>query len=243
MKTYRIIPLTTIKLQVDMGNFTYRMNHGTQIWVPIIMWYIDGAEQRILVDTGANVSFAHDFRNLNAKNILSFDKALKSVGLRAQDIDLVIQTHLHWDHCVNTSECTNAKVLVQEDELEFANAPHPIMANLYHQPLFNDLNFQIINGRHQVEEGIEVIPAPGHTPGIQAVSVKTEKGNAIISGFCSLKENFPQSKNNKESLPVVAIGTHTDLFASYDSAMVIKGLADILIPQHDPSFINRKQIP
>lgn len=243
MKTYKIIPLITIKLEVDMGIFTYRINYGTKIWAPIFMWYIEGAEQRIIVDTGANIKFAKSFRNLNAKNILTFDKALESIGLKPEDIDLVIQTHLHWDHCVNTSQCTNAKVLVQEEEVKFAYSPHPTMAYLYHQPLFDDLDLVTIKGRHEVEPGIEVIPAPGHSPGIQAVSVNTEKGNSIISGFCSVNENFPPSKNNKDALAVVPIGTHTDLFASYDSALIIKEMADILIPQHDPSFLNRKQIP
>jgi glyoxylase-like metal-dependent hydrolase (beta-lactamase superfamily II) len=226
-----------------MGIFTYRMNHGTKIWVPILMWYIDGAEQRILVDTGANAKFAISFRNLNAKNIMSFEEALDSIGLKPEDIDLVIQTHLHWDHCVNTSKCTNAKVLVQEDEVNFAYSPHPIMANLYYEPLFSDLDLMTVNGRYEVQPGIEVFPAPGHTPGIQAVSVNTEQGNSIISGFCSVKENFAPSQEGKDRLPVVATGTHTDLFASYDSALMIKESADILIPQHDPSFLTKKQIP
>jgi glyoxylase-like metal-dependent hydrolase (beta-lactamase superfamily II) len=94
-----------------------------------------------------------------------------------------------------------------------------------------------------VEPGIEVIPAPGHTPGIQAVSVQTESGRAIISGFCSIKENFEPPEEVRELIPVVPTGTHTDLYASFDSALKIKGLADVLIPQHDPSLLNVKSIP
>ena len=243
MKTYRIVPLPTIKLEVDKGIFTYRMNHGTRIWVPIIMWYIEGADKRILVDTGGEARFAKEFRGLEAEEIMSFDRALESVGLSPEDIDVIVQTHLHWDHCLNTRRCKNARVVVQEDEIKYAYSPHPVMANLYHKPLFKDLKIMVVKGRHELEPGIELIPAPGHTPGIQAVSVITENGRAVISGFCSIKENFEPPEDVREILPVVPTGTHTDFVASFDSALKIKGLADILIPQHDPYFLGVKSIP
>ena len=49
MKTYKIVPLPIIRLQVDKGIFTYRMNYGTKISIPVNMWYIQGAEKNILV--------------------------------------------------------------------------------------------------------------------------------------------------------------------------------------------------
>ena len=243
MKTYRIVPLPTTKLEGDMGSLTYRMNHGTKIWVPIIMWYIEGADKQILVDSGASARFAKEFRGFEAEEIMSFDRALETVGLSPGDIDVVVQTHLHWDHCLNTHKCKNAKVLVQEDEIKYAYSPHPVMANLYHKPLFKDLKFVVIKGRHELEPGIEVIPAPGHTPGVQAVSVMTENGRAVISGFCSIKENFEPPEDMREMLPVVPTGIHTDFVASFDSALKIKGLADVLIPQHDPSLLDVRSIP
>jgi len=243
MKIYQIKPLPTIRLEVDMGIFTYRMNYGTKMWVPILMWYIVGSEKRILVDTGAKASFAKEFRKLKAEDIMSFDKALESVNLKAEDIDIVIQTHLHWDHCVNLAKCKNAKVIVQEDELKYAFSPHPIMANLYHRPLFKDINFKVVKGPYEVVPGIELFPAPGHTPGIQAVAVNTEKGTAVISGFCSIMANFDPPAEAREFSPVIPVGTHTDLMQAFDSALRVKGLADILIPQHDPSFLEVKCIP
>lgn len=243
MKTYRIIPLPTIKIELDMGTFTYRMNYGTKMWAPIYMWYIEGAEKRILVDSGAEASFAKDFRGFSAQEIMSFEKALASVGTKPEEIDFIIQTHLHWDHSCNTHKCKNAKVVVQEDELRFALSPHPMMINLYHRPLFKNLKFMEIKGHCEIVPGIELIPAPGHTPGIQAVSVNTEKGKAIISGFCSIRENFEPPEEVREMWPVLTPGTHTNAMEAFDSALRIKGLADILIPQHDPSFVGVKSIP
>ena len=56
--------------------------------------------------------------------------------MKPEDIDIIIQTHLHWDHCANTSKCKNAKVIVHEDELRFALAPHPIEAGIYKKDLY-----------------------------------------------------------------------------------------------------------
>jgi glyoxylase-like metal-dependent hydrolase (beta-lactamase superfamily II) len=55
-----------------------------------------------------------------------FETALESVGITPEDVDLVIQTHLHNDHCENTYKCKNARVIVQRAEYEFARNPHPL---------------------------------------------------------------------------------------------------------------------
>ena len=206
-------------------------------------WYIEGSDKQIIVDTGLEASFMRDSRGFPTQEILSFEDSLAGLGLKPSDIDLVIQTNLHYEHCGNTFKCKNAKVVVQEDELKFALSPHPVMANLYVKPFFRDLKFVTIRGPCAIVPGIDLIPAPGHTPGVHAVSVNTVQGKAIISGFCSIKENFEPPEEVREMWPVLTPGTHTNAMDAFDSALRIKGLADILIPQHDPSFVGIKSIP
>lgn len=240
---YRIKPLPMLKINVDMGNLTYRMNYGTKIWAGVYSWYIEGGDQPILVDTAGEASFMRDARGIPTKEILSFEDSLSGLGLKPGDINLVIQTHLHYDHCGHTMKCKNAKVVVQEDELRFALAPHPMMANLYVKSFLKDLRFVTVKGACEIVPGIELIPVPGHTPGAQAVAVNTTHGKAIITGFCSIKENFEPPEELREMWPVLTPGTMTNGMDAFDSALRIKGLADILIPQHDPSFAEVKSIP
>jgi glyoxylase-like metal-dependent hydrolase (beta-lactamase superfamily II) len=240
---YRIRPLPILKINVDMGNLTYRMNYGTKIWAGVYSWYIEGADQHILVDTAAEASFMRDAKGIPTKEILSFEDSLAGLGLKPDDINLVIQTHLHYDHCGHTMKCKNAKVVVQDDELKFALAPHPMMANLYVKPFLKGLRFVTVRGPCEIVPGIELIPAPGHTPGAQAVAISTTQGRAIITGFCSIKENFEPPEELREMWPVLTPGTMTNGMDAFDSALRIKGLADILIPQHDPSFVEVKSIP
>jgi N-acyl homoserine lactone hydrolase len=242
MKKYRIKPLPILKIEGDMGFQTYRMNYGIKIPLGVYSWFIEGADKNVLVDTAVEAGYMQS-RGFGAKEVLSFENSLAELGLKPSDIDLVIQTHLHYDHCGNTSKCKNAKVVVQEDELRFALAPHPMAANLYLRPLFKDVRFVTVNGYCEILPGIELIPAPGHTPGVQAVSVSTTQGKAIISGFCSIKENFEPPEEVREMWPVLTPGTHTNAMDAFDSALKIKGLADFLIPHHDASFIGVKTIP
>ena len=243
MKTYRIRPLLPMTMELDMGILMYRYKYGVKFQSPAFFWYIEGADQNILVDSSADAELAMSHRGFPAKKIMSFEEALASVSLKPDDIDLVIQTHLHWDHCANTSKCKNARVLVTEEELRFALAPHPLTGGSYKKELLQDLNFVLVNGKYEVAPGIELIPAPGHSPGTQAVAINTDKGKAIITGFCCVKENFEPPEDVRKIMPVITPGTHLNAVDAFESMLRIKGLADILIPMHEPSFIGVKSIP
>ena len=243
MKTYRIRPLALTSVENDMSVFTYRFHYGRKIRTPYYIWYIEGADKHILIDTGADAQLARDFRGFPAQDISSFEDALASLGLKPEDIDIVIQTHLQWDHCANTSKCKNARVIATETELLFALSPHPILAPTYRRESLKDLNFTLVKGPYEVIPGIELIPAPGHTPGTQAVSIQTEKGKAVLTGFCCIRENFEPPETVREILPVIAPGIHLDAVEAFETALRIKSMADILIPMHDPSFVGGKSIP
>jgi len=146
LPVYRVRPLPLAYVTQDMGNFTYRFNNGTSFDLPIYAWYIEGGSQKVLVDTGANAEHMRKYRNFEATDINTFEDALAKVGLKPEDIDIVIQTHLMLDHCANTRKCSKAKVIVQQAELEFAIAPHPILAPTYVRELFMGLNLQLVTG-------------------------------------------------------------------------------------------------
>jgi glyoxylase-like metal-dependent hydrolase (beta-lactamase superfamily II) len=140
-------------------------------------------------------------------------------------------------------------VYVQKNELEFALNPHPIFEILYPRDIIKNLAFEVIDGEQTILPGIAVMPVPGHTPGGQAVIVDTAEGKAVISGFCSIAENFYPPEDVKETMtpfasyPVIAPGIHTDLFQAYESVLRVKQIADIIIPMHDPDMAERDHIP
>ncbi|MFH1090616.1 MAG: N-acyl homoserine lactonase family protein [Pseudomonadota bacterium] len=237
MTEYVIQPLVVGINETDQGIMTYQRYYGTRIHLPIYVFYISGGGKHILVDTGLEEFMVPpDISQKYGFEVLEFEPALARVGISPQDVDLVIQTHLHNDHCENTYKCRKAKVVVQKAEYEFYLDPHPL-DHRYFPDILEGADLEIIEGDVQIEPGLEVILTPGHTPGGQSVVINTKAGRAVITGFCCNDKNFPANG------PVVAPGVHLNAIEALESAQRVKDLADILIPVHDLSIGARPRIP
>jgi len=247
MAKYEIVPLVLATIEVEKSKMMYLTDCGQTVTLPTVSFYIRGADQNILVDTGASAELMLRCEpNQPATNIQSFEEALSKQGLRPEDIDIVIQTHLHHDHIGNTAKCTSARVIVQEAELTFALSPHPLFAGVYPGELLRGLRFQPVRGDTEVIDGIRVLLTPGHSPGTQSVAVETAKGTAIITGFCCIRETFEVSPATMAVSPswlIYTPGCHTDALAAFDSTLKVKGLADILVPNHEPELREIEKIP
>lgn len=235
MAGYTIHPLLVGINSTDQGIMTYQRGYGQRIWLPIYAFLITGGSSLVLVDTGLEESLAPPEAD-HGLEVLDFDDALARHGVKPSDIDLLIQTHLHNDHCENTYKCDKARVVVQRSEYEFARDPHPI-DHRYFDDLLEDVTFDLIEGDQELLPGLGVVLTPGHTPGGQSVVVETGQGRAVITGFCCNDKNFPSTG------PAVASGVHTDAIQAWDSAQRMKDQADILIACHDLKWAAQASIP
>jgi glyoxylase-like metal-dependent hydrolase (beta-lactamase superfamily II) len=237
MPEYVIHPLVVGLNETDQGVMTYLKGYGKRIYLPIYVFYLEGGPEKILVDTGLEQFMVPPgaAEELGLE-ILEFEDALAKHDLHPEDIDIIIHTHLHNDHCENDYKCSRAKVFVQKKELEFFRKPHPI-DHRYFPDLLDDVEVVTVEGDQEIVPGISVMFTPGHTPGGQSVVVNTKKGKAVITGFCCNDQNFPASG------PIVPPGVHLDLIEAYDSVQRVKEMADILIPLHDLSVGRQKTIP
>ena len=253
MSVHSIKPMMLAKMNSEKGPMTYLTYHGQPIMRPYLFWFIRADDKTILVDTAIE---ENDYRNYHPgfkdfpfEPVQSFETALDSVGCTPEDVDIVIHTHLHYDHIYNTLKCRNATIYVQQMELEFAMNPHPALAITYPDKMIRRMSFEVINGDRTIVPGISVMLTPGHSPGGQSVLVDTAEGKAIITGFCCIMDNFTPPEDVAISVspfatfPVIAPAIHTDLLQAYDSALKVKQLADIIIPLHDPDLALRHQIP
>ena len=223
----------------DMSVWTYLRNFAQEVSVGQYVWYIEGTREKILVDAGSNSEYAAKL-GMRYWDVQTVSSGLKKLGISPDDINLVIFTHLHYDHMAQASQLPRAKFLVQKDELEFARNPHPVFAMAYPKEFFDGLNFEVIDGDATVCDEVSVLKTPGHTPGGQSVSIKTAQGTVIISGLCTVQENF-QPVN--APTPVIAPGIHTNPLDAYDSVLKIKQMADIVVPLHDPVYLKKTSIP
>jgi len=238
-----IHPLPLVKTKIVRGRITYMVSVPEPVVVYTYIWYIEGTKERILVDTGAPAE--HFIRHGDpAEDLTSPADALKSVDLSPDEVDIVICTHLHFDHIGFGQMYRNARFIVQRLELEAAYNPHPIQVAAYpRKETLDSLNFQVVDGDTQIVDGIQVLLTPGHSEGGQSVAVDTGKGKVIISGLCTIKDNFEPPPRVKKIMPVITPGFHIDAREAFASLKRIKEEADIVIPLHEADFALRPTVP
>ncbi len=118
--------------------------------------------------------------------------SLKKAGLQPKDVTLVVNTHLHFDHCGNNRLFPNAKFLVQTDEVRYAYFPDRFMRVSYLRDFFDiESDYLPLRGSYTIEEGVNVLPTPGHTIGHQSVLVSWKGRNIVYAGDAApLPENI-----------------------------------------------------
>ncbi len=103
----------------------------------------------------------------------------RRVALPELDPDVIVNCHLHFDHCGGNQFMPDATILVQRVELEAARQP------TYTAPEwvdFRDAQFQLIDGEYTVWDGVRIVPTPGHTNGHQSLVLATPDGTVVLAG-------------------------------------------------------------
>ncbi|VEN75314.1 MBL fold metallo-hydrolase [Candidatus Desulfarcum epimagneticum] len=248
MSLCKIHPIVCGTKIFDKTMMTYQHGGGTPYTIPIYSWLIQGTGRNILVDTGEMrpIQSADREKAIGGK-IHTFEQGLEKWGLTPADIDIVIHTHLHNDHCENDYQCVNAEFYIHEKELERIHAPHPLDYRYLEDYILEiEENGQIktVSGDMEIVPGIRVMRTPAHTEGGLTVFVDTGKGKAAITGFCVIMENFePPVEIRAMEMDVTPPGTHVNVYEAYDIMKKVKEAADILIPLHEPMFASVDELP
>jgi N-acyl homoserine lactone hydrolase len=125
----------------------------------------------VLVDTGVGGpdDLLGDWRVVNR----TAADALAELDMTPADIDLVINTHLHFDHCGQNAVFKHAAIYVQRAELDRAQRESPALYDWFD---FMNARFELLDGDAELLPGLAVITTPGHTVGHQSVVVQSAGG-------------------------------------------------------------------
>ncbi len=155
--------------------------------------------RNVLVDTGLSSKYDGNrkFTGLYAvERPSTLREGLKSLGLLPQDIHLVINTHLHFDHAGGNTEFSdkkvpvpafpNARYLIQKEEWVDANSPHERNQASYFTENFEPLEsaklVDLVSGDYEIEPGLHAVRSGGHTHGHQCVKIQSEGETAVFLG-------------------------------------------------------------
>lgn len=190
----RLVPLECGWLESDVSGL---MEGGTgRARLPIPSWLVLHPSGTLLFDTGLHPDLQHDTARIGSlAEVFTVEFAPGqelSARLHQRDVDptgvdVVVYSHLHFDHCGGTSLVPEARLVVQRAEWEAAHHPKLIAHDVYNPDDF-DLghDVQLIDGRHDVfgDGSVVCLPTPGHTAGHQSLLVGLDSGPVVLTGDC-----------------------------------------------------------
>lgn len=191
MSTFRIYPLNTGFIRLSLEKYLYHHSvhkfYRTDGYVdaPCYAFLLKSADTLALVDTGmSSTDIANRYHHAGSVQPEGFSivERLAGLGISPSDIDLIVFTHLHWDHCYHVAEFPRAQLFVSRREYEWALDPIPLYYKSYEHPAtglrpqFDGLHFTLTEGEQEIVPGIGVYQSPGHSPGHQTVTVQGSSG-------------------------------------------------------------------
>ncbi|HHU91231.1 MAG TPA: N-acyl homoserine lactonase family protein [Clostridiaceae bacterium] len=159
--------------------------------LPVFTFLVEGGDKLLLVDTGmAWTERANDYHHPGSwqEPGMAIHEQLEKLGYKPEDIDIVVFTHLHWDHMFYVEKFKNATLIAHEREWEFANNPIPLYYKSYEHPAlgitrpFEGLEFTTVSGETEIMPGVRVFETFGHSPGHISVEIDTKNGSYICAG-------------------------------------------------------------
>lgn len=169
---------------IDGGMLVYGVPtfYGRSVESHLKPLYIESGDERILVDCGIGDP-PDKFRDAyGVKKETDLLDQLSKMGLSPDDITMVIQTHLHFDHTGYSRYFSSASFICQEEEIRYAHMPDRFQKGAYIGENFRELRFRPVVGEREVAPGVTVIPTPGHTPGHQSVTVEKDDEVLVYTG-------------------------------------------------------------
>jgi N-acyl homoserine lactone hydrolase len=141
--------------------------------MPIYVHVIDHPDARVLVDTGMT-----DLHPLLA-DMEPRLRPLSEQDFDVASIDIVVNTHLHGDHCGGNHLFAGTPIYVQRLELDAAHREADYLREWVDAP---GVEYVPVDGELELLPGLRLLPAPGHTAGSQVVVVETAGRPIVIGG-------------------------------------------------------------
>lgn len=132
----------------------------------------------ILLDTGLGRGDAETEDWYRPRRV-ALPAALDKLGVRLDDIDVVVNCHLHFDHCGGNPLLAGMPVMCQRQELAVARRGDYTMEHLVDFP---GSTYDLLDGEAEIRPGIHVIPTPGHVDGHQSLVVECADGSVVLAG-------------------------------------------------------------
>lgn len=171
---------------------------------------VEAPQALVLIDTGIGNKESEKFRGLfgveNEGDPTRLEDAIRAAGFSPADVDIVLSTHLHFDHAGGNTmvfpdgevhpSFPQARYVVQEREFDFAQSGNERIRASYLAPNFMPVAdsglWDFVDGTAEVTEGVQVEVTPGHTPFHQSVLLKSDgEVGCFLADVCPTTAHLP----------------------------------------------------
>jgi glyoxylase-like metal-dependent hydrolase (beta-lactamase superfamily II) len=210
--------------------------HDGPMPLDFFVWLIQSQGQCILVDTGFSAPAA-------ARRQRSFlcppDQALAHFGVSASNVRDVVITHMHYDHAGNLPAFPNARIHLQDREMQFATGRCMCHPTFRHFLEVDDVKAMVDKvfadrvvfheGDEEIAPGVWVHHIGGHTLGLQVVRVHTARGWVVLASDAA---HFYRNLTLRNPFP--AIVDLMQMLEGYDKITRLADSEHHIVPGHDP---------
>lgn len=244
----KVYPMNTGMIRLNKGVYiTGGHGYDQEVEVPTNAFLVLADGKKVLVDTGMSETAKADWHHPGSYQPEGWriDQRLAELGVKPEEIDAVIFTHLHWDHCANMKMFTNAEFWVHATELAFALDPHILYYKSYDseklgvEAPFKGVEFHTVDGEYQFSPSISMFPTPGHCPGHQSVAIETDSGTVVVAGDAVFADENMEP-DPKRGLAFTPMGRFVNIFDLYDSMQKILARGDIVLTSHGTGVYDQK---
>lgn len=205
------------------------------------VWAIVGDARTVVVDTG----FGAEVGAKRGRTITRpVEEGLRAVGIEPDKVRDVVITHMHYDHAGNDDLFANSRYHLQDDEMQYASGRcmgHREISKAFEANDVARMVHRVFAGRVQFHDGDDLL-APGitlhriggHTKGLQAVRVATERGWVVLASDAS---HFYAHMEQRRAFPILY--NLAELLEGYDRLRELASSDRHVIPGHDPLVIDR----
>lgn len=228
------------------GEFGRLMEGGEgRIRLPIPAYLIEHPTGTALFDTGMHPDCQHNPAGrvgARVAGLFAFDchpgeeiaARLEALGRDPAKIDLIINSHFHFDHCGGNAQIPNATLIVQRREWDAGMDPDRAAKSGF-DPRDFDLGhkLRLVDGEHDLfgDGSVVCLPTHGHTPGHQSLRLRLAGGEIVLAAdscyFCrTLRERrLPRFVYDREQM-----------LASLDRLAALEKAGARIFFGHDPEF-------
>ncbi len=207
------------------------------------VWLLRSPERTVLLDTG----FKPDVSARRKRSyVRSPSEGLRLAGIDPASISDIVISHLHYDHAGTIDAFPNARLHLQDDELDFVTTPKnqptrgafevddvkEVLRDMY------EGRVKLYHGSASPWPGVSIHLVGGHTPGSQIVRVHTKRGWVVLAADASHFYENMESGN-----PFRGTYDLDQALAGFDTMRSLADSDEHVVPGHDPEVVKRYPSP